>query len=113
MSDFPYKPYGNRVIVQKIDQSRLTSFGIIIPDTVTQRATMGRVVAVGEGRRLSNGTLLIPEVSVDDVVYFATYSGNDMKSKVRDVMSEFKNSGGDYIILDAERDILAIVYEME
>ncbi len=92
------KPLGDRILVEIIEESeQKTAGGLYVPDTAKEKSQRGRVVAVGSGKTLDNGTKLPLEVSVGDTVYFAKYGGTE-------VTLEAKN----YSIL-AERDILAIV----
>ncbi|GGQ96289.1 MULTISPECIES: co-chaperone GroES [Deinococcus] len=92
------KPLGDRILVEIIEESeQKTAGGLYVPDTAKEKSQRGKVVAVGSGKTLDNGTKLALEVSVGDTVYFAKYGGTE-------VTLEGKN----YSIL-AERDILAIV----
>ena len=92
------KPLGDRILVEIIEETeQKTAGGLYVPDTAKEKSQRGKVVAVGSGKTLDNGTKLALEVSVGDTVYFAKYGGTE-------VTLEGKN----YSIL-AERDILAIV----
>ncbi|MFB9993845.1 co-chaperone GroES [Deinococcus oregonensis] len=92
------KPLGDRVLVEIVEDSETkTAGGLYVPDSAKEKSQRGRVVAVGNGKVLENGTRMAVEVSVGDVVYFAKYGGTE-------VTLEGKN----YSLL-AERDILAIV----
>ena len=62
-----------------------------------EKPQTGKVVAVGAGKVLDNGTRVAPEVKAGDEVVFAKYSG-----------TEFKYDGKDYLIL-SERDVLAVL----
>ena len=71
---------------------------IYLPDTAHKdKPQTGKVVAVGTGRLLDNGTRIASEVKVGETVVFAKYSG-----------SEVELDGKDYIIL-RDSDILAVV----
>lgn len=71
--------------------------GIIIPDTAKEKPLEGVVIAVGEGKRLDDGSRVTPEVKVGDRVLFGKYAG-----------TEFKVDGEDHMILK-ESDILGIL----
>lgn len=58
---------------------------------------MGKVVGVGRGKLLDNGTVQEVDVSKGDLVLFSTYAG-----------AELKIEGKEYLIL-SESDILGIV----
>ncbi|ANE44648.1 MAG: chaperonin [Deinococcus sp.] len=92
------KPLGDRVLVEIVEDTETkTAGGLYVPDSAKEKSQRGRVVAVGNGKVLENGTRMAVEVNVGDVVYFAKYGGTE-------VTLEGKN----YSLL-AERDILAIV----
>jgi chaperonin GroES len=84
------KLLGYRVMI-KIDEARTSEGGILLPESAQERPQKGCVVAVGEGKRLDNGTLVAPDVVVGDHVIFAKYGG-----------TEIKDEGEDYTILDAD-----------
>lgn len=89
------RPLYDRVLVKRLeDQEEKTAGGIIIPDAAKEKAQMGVVVAVGQGRRTDSGEMLPLTVAVGDTVFFAKYGGTD--------------AGDEHIIL-REDDILGIV----
>lgn len=92
------KPLGGRVLVKPLEREERTKSGIVLPDTAKEKPQQGNVIAVGTGRTLENGQKVPVEVSEGDTVIFSKYAG-----------TEIKIDGEDYLILDAERDILAIV----
>jgi len=71
------KILGDRVLVRP-DEAEKTERGIYLPEAAQERPQRGTVVAVGEGRRLKNGTLLPPDVKVGDRVMYGRYSGNEV-----------------------------------
>lgn len=91
------RPLGDHILVKPEDPEEVKKGGIIIPDTAKERPQEGRVVAVGNGRRLDNGTIVPLEVKVKDKVLFGKYSG-----------TEIKIEGEDYIIMK-EDDVLGII----
>jgi len=91
------KPLQDRVLVKRLESEEKTASGIIIPDTAKEKPQEGRVVAVGPGKALENGTLRTPAVKAGDRILFGKYAG-----------SEVKIDGEEHIIL-REDDILAIL----
>ena len=91
------RPLHDRVLVRRIEEDAKTSGGIIIPDTAKERPLEARVVAVGTGRLLDDGTIRELEVIKGDKVLIGKYAG-----------TEIKIDGEDHIIL-REDDILAVV----
>lgn len=92
------KPLGERVIVKMLEKEETTISGIVLPDTAKEKPQEGEVVAVGPGRLLENGNRAALEVKVGDKVIYSKYSG-----------TEVKKDGVEYLILNGERDILAII----
>ena len=73
------------------------SSGIVIPDAAQEKPNRGRVMAVGAGRRLEDGTVLSMAVTVGDEVLFGKYAGQVVKVD------------GEEITVLKEDDIFAIV----
>ena len=92
------KPLADHIIVEAVVKEEKTSSGIYLPDTAAkEKPQTGKVIAVGKGKVLENGTRVEPEVKVGEVVVFAKYSGTEVKVDEKE-----------YLIL-SERDILAVV----
>ncbi len=92
------KPLADHIVVEIIAKEEKTAAGIYLPDTASkEKPQTGKVVAVGAGRVLDNGTRVAPEVKVGEEVVFAKYSG-----------TEFKLDGKEFLIL-SERDVLAVL----
>ncbi|GGL85489.1 10 kDa chaperonin [Deinococcus aerolatus] len=92
------KPLGDRVLVEIVeDTEQKTAGGLYVPDSAKEKSQRGKVIAVGSGKMLDNGTRVPLDVSEGDTVYFAKYGGTEVNLE-----------GKNYSIL-AERDILAIV----
>ncbi len=72
------QPLYDRIVVSRIeDVEEKSPAGIIIPDTAKEKGQLGKVVAVGGGRRRDDGTLIPLQVKVGDTVFFAKYAGTD------------------------------------
>ena len=92
------KPLGDRVLVEIIEEAeQKTAGGLYVPDTAKEKSQRGKVIAVGNGKVLDNGTRVPLDVKAGDTVYFAKYGGTEVSLE-----------GKNYSIL-SERDILAIV----
>jgi len=96
MSD-KIKPLGDRVLIKALEREEKTKSGIVLPDTAKEKPQEGKVLAVGSGKTLDNGTKVALEVQVGQKVIFSKYAG-----------TEVKLDGEELMILN-ERDILAIV----
>lgn len=91
------KPLQDRVIVKRMEEEGKTKGGIIIPDSAKEKPVEGKVVAVGSGRILENGSKVPLQVKKGDRVLFGRYSG-----------TEIKIDGEEHLIMK-EDDIVAIV----
>ena len=50
------RPLGDRIVVKALDAEVTTKGGIILPDTAKEKPQKGKVLSVGTGRILDNGT---------------------------------------------------------
>ena len=73
------RPLQDRVIVKRVEEQAKTKGGIIIPDTAKEKPQEGRVIAVGTGKILEDGTVRPLEVKAGDKILFAKYGGTDVK----------------------------------
>lgn len=95
-------PLQDRVLVKPLTEEEMntttTSFGIIIPETVSkEKPEQGTVVAVGPGKMNEDNRLIPMSVKVGDRVMFSKY-GYD----------EVKIDGTEYYIV-SEGNILAVL----
>lgn len=90
------KPLQNRVIVKREDIKQESK--IIL--TTKEKSTRGRVLAVGAGKYLENGTRLPVDVKEGDIVIFNESYG----TKIEKLDSE-------EVLILSEDDILAIIEE--
>ena len=72
------QPLGDRILIKLMDEPEKSAGGIILPDTAKEKPQEGKVVAVGKGRLLEDGTVRPLEVKVGDTVLFAKYSGTEI-----------------------------------
>ena len=91
------KPIGDKIIVEVLEAEEKTKGGIVFPDTAKEKPQQGKVIAVGNGKTLSNGKIVPPTVKPGDRIIFGKYSGNEVEV-----------GEGEYLIVN-EDDILAIV----
>jgi chaperonin GroES len=91
------RPLQDRIIVIRMDEETMTKGGIVIPDTAKEKPVEGKVIAVGNGKVLENGTVRKLDVKTGDTVMFAKYSGTEVKIE-----------GEDRLIL-REDDILGVI----
>lgn len=90
-------PLGEKVVVRRVDADAVTAGGIVLPDMARQKPEQGRVLSVGDGRLLPDGSRAQPQVVEGDRVLFTRYAG-----------SEVVIDGEELLILD-EGEILAVL----
>lgn len=91
------RPLHDRVIVRRQEEERTTAGGIVIPDSATEKPSMGEVLAAGNGKVTDSGDVRALDVKVGDKVYFGKYSGTEIKVD------------GEELLIMREDDIIAVV----
>ena len=72
------RPLYDRLLVERLEELEAKSAGgIIIPDSAKEKAQIGKVIAAGSGKILSDGKVQPMQVKVGDKVFFGKYSGTD------------------------------------
>jgi len=83
-----FKPLGDRLLVERIEEVNTTASGIIIPDNAKEKPSQGKVLAIGND---------VEEVKEGDVVVFGKYSG-----------TELTLDGNEYLVMELS-DILGVI----
>jgi chaperonin GroES len=91
------RPLADKVLVQRLEAETKTAGGIVLPDTAKEKPQRGKVVAVGSGKVLDDGTVRKMQVKKGDTVLFTSYAGTDVKI-----------DGKEHLIM-TESDILAVI----
>jgi chaperonin GroES len=91
------KPLDDRVVITRTEPEVKTAGGILLPENAKEKPTQGKVLAVGPGKLLDNGSRATLSVAAGDTILFGKYSG-----------TEITVDGVEVIIL-RESDILAKV----
>ena len=73
------KPLQDRILVKRLEEEEKTKGGIIIPDAAKEKPQEGKVIAIGDGKTLENGTKIKLSVKVGDKILFGKYSGTEIK----------------------------------
>lgn len=90
-------PLGDNVVVKRVEADQKTSGGIILPESARELPQQGRVLSVGDGQLLRDGSRARPQVSEGDRVLFNGYAGNEV------VVDD------DELLIMSETDILAVL----
>lgn len=91
------RPLHDRILVRRLDEEKTTAGGIVIPDSASEKPSEGKVVAVGKGKLLDNGSLQALDVKAGDTVLFGKYSGTEVKVD------------GEELLVMREDDVMGIV----
>jgi len=90
-------PLGEKVVIKRMEAEDKTRGGIMLPDIAQNKPQQGRVLSVGDGRLLADGTRANHQVTEGDRVLFNRYSGVDVVV-----------DGEELLIMD-ESEILAVI----
>jgi chaperonin GroES len=90
-------PLGANVIVKRLDADERTAGGILLPENSREKPREGRVLSIGDGRRLADGSRLPHQVREGDRVVFAGYAGVEVEVD------------GESMLIMNEDEIMAIV----
>jgi len=91
------RPLYDRVLVARVPEEVKTKGGIIIPDTAKEKPVEGKVVAVGSGRVLEDGTIRKLDIKAGDRVLFGKYGGTEV------------TLNGEELLILREDDVLGVV----
>ncbi len=83
-----FKPLGDRVLVERVEEANTTASGIIIPDNAKEKPSHAKVIAVSSE---------VEGVKEGDIVVFGKYSGTELALE-----------GKEYLVLDTS-DILGVI----
>ncbi len=85
MANVKLRPLDDRVVVEPQEAEETTSGGIVLPDTAQEKPQRGKILSIGPGKLLDNGSRGKLSVGVGDVVIYGKYSGNDIEVAGKDV----------------------------
>ncbi len=71
-------PLGDKMVVKRVESEETTAGGIVLPDAARTKPQQGRVLSVGDGRLLKDGTRAGHEVKEGDRVLFSRYAGSEV-----------------------------------
>ena len=90
-------PLGDRIVVKALEAEEQTKSGLVLPDTAKEKPQQGKIIAVGEGRLLDDGTVTPLEVKKGDRVLYGKYAGTEVTIE------------GDDLLILREEDVLAVI----
>jgi chaperonin GroES len=89
----------DRIIVKRSEEESVSAGGIVIPDTAKEKPSTGKVVGIGKGKLLMDGSVAAPLVKVGDVIMFGKFAGTEIKV------------GDDKLLVIREDDVLCVVID--
>ena len=92
-----FRPLQDRILVKRVDSEEKTAGGIILPDSAKEKPQEAVVVAVGNGKRLDDGTLVKVDLKEGDHILFGKYSGSEV------------NVDGDEHLILREEEVLGVM----
>jgi len=91
------RPLADKIIIKRLEAETTTKSGIVLPESAKEKPRRGKVVAIGEGKLLDDGTRAKFQVKKGDEVIFASYAGTEIKID------------GEELMIMSEEEVLAIV----
>jgi chaperonin GroES len=91
------RPLGDKILIKRVEAETKTKSGIVLPDSAKEKPKRGKVLSVGEGKRLDSGERAPLGVKKGEEAIFASYAGTEIKLD------------GEELIIMSEDDILAVV----
>ncbi|HZZ73944.1 MAG TPA: co-chaperone GroES [Pirellulales bacterium] len=90
-------PLGANLVVKRVAAEEKTAGGIVLPESAKKRPAQGRVLSIGDGKLLADGTRAAHQVSEGDRVLFLAYAGSEVEVD------------GEELLIMSEDEILAIL----
>lgn len=90
-------PLNDKIIVKRMEAEEKTKGGIVLPDSAREKPRQGKVLSIGDGKLLPNGTRQPFVVKEGDKVLFSSWAGNEVRI-----------DDDDFLIM-TEDDLLAVV----
>jgi chaperonin GroES len=90
-------PVNDKIIVKRLEAEEKTKGGIVLPDTAKEKPRQGKVLSIGDGKLLPNGTRQAFAVKEGDKVLFSSWAGSEVKIE------------GEELLIMTEDDLLAVV----
>ena len=88
----PLRPLSTKIVVEPSEGEETSAGGILLPDTAKKKPSEGKVIAVGSGRVLDDGSVRALGVEVGQTVIYSKYGGTEVKLESKD-----------YVILDEDQ----------
>ena len=97
MAKIRLRPLNDKIVVKRLEAEEKTKGGIVLPDAAKEKPKEGKIISLGDGKLLKDGTRAKFGFKKNDRVIFSAYAG-----------TEVKLDGHEYLIMN-EDDVLAVV----
>ena len=91
------EPLGDKIVVQRTEAEEKTAGGIVLPDSAQEKPQQGKVLSVGHGKMLDDGSRAEFQVAEGDRVLFNSYAGTEIEVD------------GQMLLIMNESDVLAVM----
>ena len=91
------RPLHDRVIIERQEEELTSPGGIAIPAGAAEKPIRGKVIAVGNGKVLDDGSVRKGDLEKGDTVLFGKYAGTEVKVD------------GKELLVMREEDIMGVV----
>ena len=71
-------PLGDKIAIRRLEADEKTAGGIVLPDSARERPQEGKVLSVGDGKLLPDGSRADHQVREGDRILFASYAGSEI-----------------------------------
>src|SRR5438309_9780240 len=95
------KPLGDRIVVKRSASQEKTAGGIILPESAKNKPQQGKVLAVGAGKLLKDGSRRPLQVKEGDTIFFTAWAGDEFR----------EHKSKDTVLVMHEEDVLAVLDE--
>lgn len=91
------EPLGDKIVVKRTEAEEKTAGGIVLPDSAQEKPQQGKVLSVGHGKMLDDGSRAEFQVAEGDRVLFNSYAGTEIEVD------------GQMLLIMNESDVLAVM----
>lgn len=91
------EPLGDKIVVKRLESEETTAGGIVLPASAQEKPQQGRVLSVGDGKLLKDGSRSAHTIQEGDRVLFASYAGHEIQID------------GDELLIMGSDDIMAVL----
>ena len=91
------EPLGDKVVIKRMEAEETTAGGIVLPDSAQEKPQQGKVLSVGNGKLLQDGSRSKLQLGEGDRVLFSSYAGTEIEVD------------GATLLIMSESDVLAVM----